>query len=72
MRAEQIISKALERTGNDRYRLCALVFSRVKELSNGDKPLLSQSEDHIKKMDLSDIALQEIAEGKITLVHDRF
>ncbi|RDU70639.1 DNA-directed RNA polymerase subunit omega [Helicobacter aurati] len=72
MRIEQIISKALERTDNDRYKLSVLVFSRVKELSNGDKPLIVCSEEYLKKMELSDIALQEIAEGKITLAQNSF
>lgn len=64
-RIENIISKALEKVENDRYKLSVLVFARVKELSNGAKPLLSYNESYIKKMDLCDIALCEIAEGTI-------
>ncbi len=67
MRTEQIISKALEQTDNDRYKLSVLVFARVKELNAGAKPLLNYSEEHIKRMELCDIALNEIAEGKVTL-----
>lgn len=69
MRTEQIIAKALDHTENDRYKLSVLVFARVKELSAGAEPLLDYSAEHIKRMELCDIALQEIAEGKVTLAH---
>lgn len=68
MRTEQIIAKALERTENDRYKLSILVFARVKELSAGAQPLLHYPDEYLKRMELCDIALQEIADGKVTLV----
>ncbi len=67
MRTEQIISKALEQTDNDRYKLSVLVFARVKELNAGAKALLNYPEEYLKRMELCDIALSEIAEGKVTL-----
>lgn len=68
-RIEQVISRALEATDNDRYKLSALVFSRVKELSNGAQPLLQYPEELLKRMELCDIALAEIADGKISLAN---
>lgn len=62
MRIEEVIAKALERTLNDRYMLSNVVFTRVKQLESGSKPLVNID---IKKHKLSDIALIEIAEGKI-------
>ncbi len=65
MRTEEIAAKALEKTGNDRYVLSSLVFARSKELSNGAKPLVEGVDLKIHK--LSDIAMMEIAQDKITL-----
>lgn len=65
MRTEEIAAKALEKTGNDRYILSNLVFARAKELSNGAKPLVDGVDLKIHK--LSDIAMMEIAQEKITL-----
>lgn len=65
LRIEEVISRALTQTENDRYKLSVLVFARVKELNSGAKSLLPYSEDYIKKMDACDIALHEIAEGRI-------
>ncbi|PAF48241.1 DNA-directed RNA polymerase subunit omega [Helicobacter sp. 12S02232-10] len=62
MRTEEIVAKALERIGNDRYILSNLVFSRVKQLSAGAKPLVDMD---LKKNKLADIAMREIAEGKV-------
>ncbi len=63
MRTEQIAAQALERVNNDRYVLSNVVFKRVKQLTNGAQALVD-----VKKTDkLTDIALREIAEGKITL-----
>lgn len=70
MRIEQIIHKALEQTNDDRYKLSVLVFMRVKELSNGYSPLVPCTDKDSKE--LSDIALREIAEGKITLAERVF
>ncbi len=70
MRTEQVIAEALERTENDRYKLSVLVFARVKELGAGAQPLLNYPEDYLKRMELCDIALQEIADGKVTLANN--
>ncbi|PAF41100.1 DNA-directed RNA polymerase subunit omega [Helicobacter sp. 11S03491-1] len=64
MRTEEIVAKALEKIGNDRYLLSNLVFSRVKQLCAGAKPLVDMDLKHNK---LSDIAMKEIAEGKISI-----
>ncbi|GAA7258103.1 DNA-directed RNA polymerase subunit omega [Helicobacter pylori] len=64
MRTEEIAARALEKTGNDRYILSNLVFARTKELSNGAKPLVDMD---LKVHKLADIAMMDIAEGKITL-----
>ncbi|RDU74113.1 DNA-directed RNA polymerase subunit omega [Helicobacter anseris] len=64
MRMEEIVAKALEKTSDDRYVLANMVFARVKQLENGAKPLVDVN---IKVEKLSDIAMMEIAEGKINL-----
>lgn len=61
-RMEKIASKALQRVNNDRYLLSNIVFARVEELSKGDKPLVDMD---VRTHKLPDIALCEIAEGKI-------
>lgn len=63
-RIEDVLEKALEKVDNDRYKLSCFVFSRVKELGNGATPLVNMD---ITKYKLTDIALKEIAEGKIFL-----
>jgi len=65
MRLEEIISKALEKCDNNRYKLAALVGKRADELSKGQRPLL-KSED-IKDMKYVDIALAEVSSGLIFL-----
>ena len=65
MRMEQIVAKALDRVNNDRYILSNLIFARVKELSLG-APVLVENMD-AKTHKLADIAIFEIAEGKVTL-----
>lgn len=64
MRLEKIVAKALKSVDGDRYLLSAVVFKRVDELSRGAKPLI---EADTKKQKLTDIALLEIANGKIDL-----
>lgn len=64
MRMEEIIAKALEQTSNDRYVLANMVFARVKQLENGAQPLVPAD---VKVDKLSDIAMMEIAEGKIEI-----
>lgn len=64
MRMEQIAAKALEQVDNDRYVLANMIFKRVRQLNNG-APNLVGADAKIEK--LADIALREIAEGKLIL-----
>ena len=64
MRTEQIVAKALEVTGGDRYKLSLMINKRVEQLSAGEASLL---EIDTRNMKFSDIAIREIAEGKIVL-----
>ena len=64
MRVEEIASKALEKLNGDRYLLSNILFARIDELSRGAAPLVNKD---VKKDKLSDIALLEVAEGKISL-----
>ncbi|CAM3270025.1 DNA-directed RNA polymerase subunit omega [Helicobacter labetoulli] len=70
LRTEEIAAKALHRLQDDRYLLANLVFERVKELGNGAKPLVDMD---VKLHKLPDIAMREIAEGKIefTSIEDK-
>ena len=63
MRSEQIITKALEKIGDDRYKLSLIVAKRAEQLGNGAEPLI----DDTAKLKNVDIALREIAEGKISI-----
>lgn len=63
-RIEEITAKALEFTGQDRYQLVMLVSKRAEQLSNGAEPLIKADKN---KQKLTDIALMEIAEGKVRL-----
>jgi len=62
MRIEQINAKALEKVNYDRYLLSQAVARRVNELLNGSKPLIDLPK---KNMQLTEIAILEIAEGLI-------
>lgn len=62
MRIEQVNAKALERVNYDRYLLAQAVSKRVNELLNGAKPLVDLPK---KNMQLTEIAILEIAEGLI-------
>ncbi|GAB6045284.1 hypothetical protein JCM11957_08820 [Caminibacter profundus] len=62
MRIEQVNAKALERVNYDRYLLSQAVARRVNELLNGSKPLIDLPK---KNMQLTEIAILEIAEGLI-------
>ncbi|RDU59735.1 DNA-directed RNA polymerase subunit omega [Helicobacter marmotae] len=70
LRTEEIAALALKRVNDDRYVLASLIFERVKELGNGAKPLVDMD---IKIHKLPDIAMREIAEGKVELtsIEDR-
>ena len=65
MRLEEILAKALEKVGNDRYILSVAVGQRADELSKGAKPLLESSET--KNMKYTDIAIKEIASGVLKI-----
>ncbi|ADV46121.1 DNA-directed RNA polymerase subunit omega [Nitratifractor salsuginis] len=61
-RLEQITAKALERVNHDRYLLSKAVGKRAEELNAGATPLVDMD---VKKHKTTDIALHEIAEGKL-------
>ncbi len=63
-RIEEITAKALEKTGQDRYKLAMLVSKRADQLANGAEPLIKADKNKSK---LTDIALMEVAEGKVRL-----
>lgn len=63
MRLEKVIAKALEMVDNDKYLLANAVGIRAKQLaSDGVSPLVEMD---VKKHKATDIAICEIAEGKI-------
>ncbi len=62
MRIEQINAQALDKVNYDRYLLAQGVSKRVDELLNGAKPLINLPK---KNMQLTEIALLEIAKGLI-------
>jgi len=64
MRVEQITAKALKNVNDDRYLLASAVGKRAEALANGAQPLVDLDP---KKSKYADIALYEIAEGKITV-----
>ncbi len=62
MKIEKLTAKALERVEFDRYLLAVAVGKRAEEIAAGATPLV----DMDPKVDkFTDIALVEIAEGKI-------
>ncbi|DAB40675.1 MAG TPA: DNA-directed RNA polymerase subunit omega [Sulfurovum sp. UBA12169] len=63
MRTEQLTAKALEKVDFDKYLLAKAVGKRAEEISKGAKPCIEVT----SVMKFTDIALQEIAEGKITV-----
>ena len=64
MRSEEVAARALKLVGDDRYKLALAVAKRAEALAGGAKSLLDID---VSKMKFADIALREIAEGKITL-----
>ncbi len=62
MRLEQLSAQALERVGYDKYLLAEAIAKRSKEISKGAKPLVDMDP---KKHKHADIAIAEIAEGKV-------
>jgi len=68
MRLEQITAKALERYDFDRYLLARAVGKRAEELTRGAEPLVDMD---IKIHKASDIAIFEIAEGKLEIIQEK-
>ena len=67
MKIEQLTAKALELLEFDRYLLAVAVGKRAEEISQGAKPLV----DMDPKIDkFTDIALVEIAEGKLVVTEE--
>ncbi len=64
MRLEKVIAQALEKVGFDRYLLASAVGKRAQELSKGSEPLVKLDKKNAK---YADIALYEIAQGKIVV-----
>ncbi len=67
MRLEQIIAQALERVDHDRYLLAKAVGKRAEELNKGAAPLVDMD---VKKSQSTDIAIYEIAEGKLLVTRE--
>ncbi|ATB68910.1 DNA-directed RNA polymerase subunit omega [Sulfurospirillum diekertiae] len=63
-RTEEITARALLLVGQDRYKLVMMVSKRAEQLSNGAEPLIKADKN---KQKFTDIALLEIAEGKVRL-----
>lgn len=64
MRTEKITAEALKNVNFDRYLLARAVGKRAEELANGAHPLVELDTRRVK---YTDIALHEIAEGKIVV-----
>jgi len=64
IRTEQLTAQALEKVDFDKYLLANAVGKRAEAIANGAQVLLDIDTSNMK---YSDIALQEIAEGKITV-----
>jgi DNA-directed RNA polymerase subunit omega len=64
MRTEELTAQALENLDFDKYLLANAVGKRAEALANGAESVLDIDTSDMK---YSDVALQEIAEGKITV-----
>jgi len=64
MRTEQLTAKALEKVDFDKYLLANAVGKRAEAIANGAPSVLDIDTADMK---FADIALEEIAEGKITV-----
>ncbi|MFT7823546.1 MAG: DNA-directed RNA polymerase subunit omega [Sulfurimonas sp.] len=62
MRTEELTAKALEKVNYDKYLLANAVGKRAEAIADGAVP---QVDVDVKTMKVTDIALLEIAEGKI-------
>jgi DNA-directed RNA polymerase subunit omega len=64
MKIEKLTAMALKRVDFDRYLLAAAVGKRANEIANGAAPIVNMD----PKVDkFTDIALVEIAEGKLII-----
>jgi DNA-directed RNA polymerase subunit omega len=64
MRTEQLTALALEKVDFDKYLLANAVGKRAEAIANGAPSVLDID---ISGMKYADVALQEIAEGKLTV-----
>jgi DNA-directed RNA polymerase subunit omega len=64
MKIEKLTAQALERVDFDRYLLAAAVGKRAEAIAKGAAPLVALDP---KTEKFADIALVEIAEGKIII-----
>ena len=64
MRTEQLTALALEKVDFDKYLLANAVGKRAEALAHGAETVLDIDTSDMK---YTDVALQEIAEGKITV-----
>ena len=64
MRTEQLTAKALEKVDYDKYLLANAVGKRAEAIANGAEPLIDADPKTTKH---TDIALREIAEGKLVV-----
>jgi len=62
MRTEQLTAKALEKVNHDKYLLANAVGKRAEAISKGATPKVNVD---VKTTKATDIALMEIAEGKL-------
>ena len=62
-RTEEITAKALKQVDNDKYLLSIIVAKGAEQIANGALPLVKAD----SKEKFTDIALREVAEGKVGL-----
>ena len=62
MRTEVLTARAMEKVNYDKYLLASAVGKRAEAIASGATPKVDVD---MKKMKATDIALLEIAEGKI-------
>lgn len=65
VRPEEIMAKALKTVNGDRYKLSLMVAKRANQLHAGTEALVKGY--NLRDMKFTDIALLEIAEGKVVL-----
>jgi len=67
LKIEKLTALALERVEFDRYLLATAVGKRAEEIANGATPMVAM-DPKVEKF--TDIALVEIAEGKIIVGYE--